>query len=164
MGEADLADGARGVGEQRTDGAVGAFEIAGQIAEQVEGEGRGPQQICPGPLVIEALVRLDDGTPRLRSGQRAVRQKRRAGLARIRERDPAPDESGRPIARPRIDRLRSDRVPVGLPPSCVVIAQPTSEIGHPGPTRDEVLRLPAVRRLKLFAGRGRVHRSSIGAA
>src|SRR5262245_3438619 len=63
VGETDVADGARRVGPPGVDGPVGEREVDSQIAEEVEGQRRGPQEVGPQSLVIEGLVTFDHGRP-----------------------------------------------------------------------------------------------------
>src|SRR5438128_579361 len=62
------------------------------------------------------------------------------------------DPRDRPAARLRRDRLRTDRVPLCLTPPRLVIAEPSTELGHLRSPRHPVVRLPAVRSLELFLG------------
>ena len=82
MREADVAHGAGRVGPPRVDGAVGQPEVAGEVAEEVEGQRRRREEIGPQSLVVEALVRLDGGRPR-------PHRVERAGGDEVRARSPA---------------------------------------------------------------------------
>ena len=155
--EADVAHGAGRVRPPRVDGAVGQPEVGGQVAEEVEGQRRRPQEVGPQPLVVEALVRLDDGRSRPRRVERAGGEEVRAGLPRVGEREAASDGTYRHAAGFRHDRLRADRVAVRLAPARLVVAQPASERGHLRPPRHPVLGLPAVRGLELLLGESVSH-------
>ena len=54
--EADVGHGARRIRPPRVDGPVGPREVGGEVAEEVEGHRRRPQELGPQSLVIEALV------------------------------------------------------------------------------------------------------------
>jgi hypothetical protein len=150
--EADLARGAGHVRPPRVDGPVGEPEVGGQVAEQVEGQRRRPQEFRPQALVIEALVRFDGGRARPRRVACGGGEEGRAGVARVLEREATPGRTGR-RAFTRDDRLRADRVPVRLAPLRLVVAQPPTEVGHLGPPRHAVDLLPAVRGFEVFPGR-----------
>jgi hypothetical protein len=91
-------------------GAVRELQVRGQVAEQVDGQRRRPQQVGPQPLVVEALARLDDGRSCFRRRECARRDEVRAGLARVLERQPAPEEPRRLVA-----FGASGCVPIGCP-------------------------------------------------
>jgi len=137
------------------DGAVGEREVAGRLAEEVERKRWRPQEVRPQPLMIEALVRLDEGRSRPRRGEGAGGDEVRAGLARVGERQPAPD--GRTVP-PGRGAIGCD--PIGCPffsRPRLLLTQPATELGHLRPTRHAVVRFPAVGGLKLPPRRSVTH-------
>jgi hypothetical protein len=78
------------------DGPVCQPEVGGQVAEEVERHRRRGQKVGPESLVIEALVRFDDGGSGPRRVECACGEEVRAGLSGVGELQPAPDESRRP--------------------------------------------------------------------
>ena len=105
--EADVAHGARHVGPPRVDGPVGEPEVGRQVAEQVEGQRRRPQELRPQSLVIEALVRFDDGRASLGRLVCGGGEEGRAGVAGVLEREATPGRTG---------RLRLSRGTIGCEP------------------------------------------------
>src|SRR5262245_18184858 len=106
--------------------------IGGHVAEEVEGERGRPEEVRPQPLVIEALVALDERRARLRGGEGGRREERGARLARVVERETAPDRPRR-LTGTRRDRARSDRMAVRLAPLRLLMAHPLPELGHRRP-------------------------------
>ena len=150
--EPHVHDTARRVGEPGVDEAVGPRVVGCEVAQQVEGERLGRQQVRPQALVIDALLALDDrgsGRDRLERGRR---HEARTGVTAVGQRDPAPD-------RPRIDAgtrrkwLGPDRVTLALAPAGLVQPGPLSERRHRGAPGNDVTRLPAERGLELCARR-----------
>jgi len=72
---------------------VGEFEVGGEFAEKVDGKRRRPQQVGPEALVVEALVRLDEGRPCARRFTGFRSEKACAGRAGIVERKSAADRA-----------------------------------------------------------------------
>ena len=148
----DLHDAARRVGEPGVDEAVGPREVGGEVAEQVERERLGGEQVRPEALVIDALLALDEGGPGLDRLERGRRHEVRPGVTAVRQRDPAPD-------RPRIDartrrvRLGPDRVTLALAPARLVEPGPLPERRHRRAPGDEVAGVPAEGGLELRACR-----------
>ena len=141
------ADGTHDAGRIRPpllDGAAGEPEIAGEVAEKVEGQRRRREEIGPQSLVVEALVRLDGRCPGLRRVERARTDEVRPGRLPVRERHPAPDESCLATVGPGSDRLRTDGMPVGLTPLRLVVAHPSAERGHLRTPWYVVVAFPAV--------------------
>ena len=93
--EPDLAHRARARPATRRARPGRRARIGREIAEQVERERRRRQQVGPQPLVVEALVRLDERRSRPRSVERAGGDEVRARLARVLERQAAPDRPHR---------------------------------------------------------------------
>jgi hypothetical protein len=104
--EADLGDRAGRVRPPCVDGFVCKLEIRGEVAEEIECQRRRPQELGPQSLVVEALVRLDEGRPCPRRRERGRGEERRAGLARVIERQAAPERT-RWLPLARNDRLRT---------------------------------------------------------
>ena len=82
----------------RVDGPVGEPEVGSEVAEQVEAQGHRRQEIGPQPLVIEALVTLDQRRSCTHRVKCAWGDEVRAGLSGEGERKAAPDESRRPLS------------------------------------------------------------------
>src|ERR1700752_3476443 len=140
------ADGAHGAGRVRppcVDGPVGEPQVRGEVTEEVEGQGRRPEELCPQALVIEALVRFDDRGASRRRLVRGGGEEGRARLAGVLEREATPGWPGR-RACARDDRLGADRVPVRLPPPRLVETHAWPVVGHLLAPRYAVLGLPAV--------------------
>ena len=102
-------------------GVVGELEVGSQVAEQVEAERRRPEEICPRPLRVEALVRLlgRGGQPERSRVMGSGGQEGRTGGPRLVDGQAATDRQRR-SSRRRHEGLRTDRVAVGLPPSGLV--------------------------------------------
>ena len=86
MGEADLHHAPRRIRPPGPHQALGEVEIGGEVAEEVEGERRRPQQVRPEPLPVDALIRLDHRDPLVHGCERGGSEKVRAGVARVVER------------------------------------------------------------------------------
>src|SRR4051812_12952043 len=93
-------------------------------------------------------MRLDLRRSRFDGGQRTVGDEVRAAVVCVRERDTAADETHRLAVVLRLDRLRADRMAVGLPPLRLVEPEPTSELRHLRPARNPVVGFPTVRCLE----------------
>src|SRR5258706_5570024 len=152
MREAHIGHSARRVRPARVDGPVGPRDVAGEVAEEVERHRWRPEELGPQSLVIEALVRLAYRRPGSRSLERGRREEVRARLFRVVERETVPHGPRRAGAGFGCDRLRTDRVVVGLPPLRLVVARPSTERGHRRTPRHLVLLVPAVRGLELLLG------------
>ena len=72
MEKPDLLDAARRVGEPGVDEAVGPRGVGGEVAEQVERERLGGEQVRPKALVIDALLSLDYRSPALTASSAGV--------------------------------------------------------------------------------------------
>ena len=103
--EADVDDASRHVRPPRVDGPVGEREVVGQVAEEVERQRRRPEELGPQSLVVEALVRFDEGRSRSCSVERVRGDEGRAGFLRVVERETAPDGSRGPGVGSRGNRL-----------------------------------------------------------
>ena len=157
MLEGDVAQRARRIWPPDMDRLIGETEIGRQIPEQVEAHGRRPQQIGPPALQVHALMRLFDRRPSLRRAESADGKEVRAGLSGVREREATSDEPHRPAIGLRRDRLRTDRVALSLTPLRLVVAEPSTKIGHLRSPRHAVVRLPAMRSLELLLGENFPH-------
>ena len=148
--EPDVGHRARRVPPPSVHGAVGLPVVDREVAEQVHGERRVPEQVGPKSLVIEALVRLSGRRTNPCRCQGSRRDEVRSGVRRVLERHPA---SGRtsPRSLPRDDRLRADGVSVRLTPPGLVVARAPTERRHLRAARHVVVVLPAVRGLELFS-------------
>src|SRR5262249_51175904 len=115
------------------------------------------QEVGPQSLVIEALVRFRDGRSSPRRVERASGEEIRAGLSGISERETASNQTPQPAVRSWCDRLRTEGMPVRLPPPCLVVAQPSTEVRHLRSPRHAVVRFPAVHGLGLLARQSLTH-------
>ena len=147
--EAEVAHRARHIGPPRVDGAVGALEVGCQLAEEVERERGGRQEVGPQSLVIDALVSLDEPRPGARRVQGARRHEVRTRVPAPLERKAAPDWS-RGAAGWGREGLRADRVPASLAPARLVQAKLSTKRGEVWLPRDVVVRLPALSGLELL--------------
>lgn len=142
----------RRVGPEGVNRVVGEPEIGGEVAEEIEGQRRRPQQVGPQPLVIEALLAFDERRSCSRGGERVGGEEVGAGFSAVVEWKAASDEAHVLVGGARCDRLRTDRVPMRLTPLRLVVAKPATELGHLRPPRHAVLGLPAVRGLEFLLG------------
>ena len=151
--EADVTDGAGRLRPPGMDSTVGKRAIRGQVAEEVEGERRRPQEVGPQSLMVEALVSFGHG----RSGSRRLEgssgEKGGAGLTGVGEREAASDGSSRLAVQPRCDRLEADGMTVCLTPKRLFVAQPSPEGGQVGLSGNSIVGFPAMHRLELLPRR-----------
>ena len=147
MREADFAHGAGRVRPPVVDGPVGLLHVSSQIAEEIEGKRLRRQEVGPQALVIEALMRFDEGRPCPCRTEGIRREQVRAGLVGVGERQTAADRSRRRTARSRCVRLRADGMSVRLAPLRLVVARSSAELGHLRSPRHAVVGFPAVRSL-----------------
>ena len=157
--EANVVDRAGHVRQPRVNGSVGKRVVRREIAEEVEGQRRRPQEIGPQALMVEALVPFDGRRPRSRRLERVLREEGGSGLARIVEGKTPADRTRRLSFAPD-DRLGADRVSACLPPARLDVAQPPPEVRQLRAPRHVVFGLPAVRGLELLPGENVLHLGS----
>lgn len=145
--ELHSGDATGSLGPPGVNGPISSVEIGGEVAEQVDRQRFRREQVGPEALVIEVLVRLDERrtVPGGRHGLRG--EEAGAALAGETKVEVAADQARR---RTRSGPMGSDRVPVGLAPSRVVVADRATELGHLRPASDPVVVQPAMSGLEFL--------------
>jgi hypothetical protein len=129
------------------DGPVGSVQVSREVAEKVDRQRLGGEQVGPEALVVEPLVRLDErgADPGGRDGP--LGEEGRPTLSREVEVEAAADQARR---RARTVPMGPDRVAVELAPHRVVVSDRSTELGHLRAARHPVVVQPAMSSLELL--------------